>query len=154
MLFCTRCSQSRADSCLLWVRQCCGVVISGTLVFKHFRAAGLDVTASAITACAQRPGAVASVSRRRRERRSLLAGELVATARLHQARPLSACTCFELLGESLGARQGRVLMNACARQRVCVRYDSRLCRCAFAVVCGCFHTTGTRAILAFSVKLF
>jgi hypothetical protein len=40
-------------------------------------------------ACVRRPGAAASVERRRRERRTLLAG---AAGELRQARPSSACT--------------------------------------------------------------
>ena len=46
-------------------------------------------------ACARRPSAAASVDRRRRERRTLLAeaaGELAGATRARQARPLSACT--------------------------------------------------------------
>ncbi len=45
-------------------------------------------------ACARRPGAAASVQRRRRERCTLLAGagELAGATRLRQARPSSACT--------------------------------------------------------------
>ena len=46
-------------------------------------------------ACARRPGAAASVERRRREHRTLLAGaagELAGATRLRQARPSSACT--------------------------------------------------------------
>ncbi len=48
-----------------------------------------------IKACARRPGAAASVERRRRERRTLLAGaagELARVTRLRQARPSRACT--------------------------------------------------------------
>ena len=46
-------------------------------------------------ACARRPGAAASIERRRRERRTLLAGtagELAGATRLRQARPSNACT--------------------------------------------------------------
>ncbi len=46
-------------------------------------------------ACAERPDAAASVERRRRERRTLLAwaaGELAGATRLGQARASSACT--------------------------------------------------------------
>ena len=45
-------------------------------------------------ACVRRPGAAASVERRRRERRTLLAGaagELAGATRLQQTRPWSAC---------------------------------------------------------------
>jgi hypothetical protein len=48
-----------------------------------------------IKACVRRPGAAASVERRRRERRTLLAGaagELAGATRARQARPSSACT--------------------------------------------------------------
>ncbi len=46
-------------------------------------------------ACARKTGAAARVERRRRERRTLLAGaagELAEVTRLRQARPSSACT--------------------------------------------------------------
>ena len=46
-------------------------------------------------ACVRRPGAAASVERRRRERHTLLAGvagELAGATRLQQASPSSACT--------------------------------------------------------------
>ena len=46
-------------------------------------------------ACAKRTGAAASVERRRRERRTLLAGaagELAGVTRARQARPSNACT--------------------------------------------------------------
>jgi hypothetical protein len=50
--------------------------------------------------CARRPGAAASVERRRRERRTLLAGaagELAGATRARQARPSRACTFSVLL---------------------------------------------------------
>ena len=53
-------------------------------------------------ACARRPGAAASVERRRCKRHTLLAaGELAGVTRARQARPLSACTTYRAMGPKL-----------------------------------------------------
>ncbi len=66
-----------------------------TAVCLRFRPIRLKFTTSVTKACAQSPGAAASVSRRRRERHTLLAGgsrRASCSHTLAATRPLSACT--------------------------------------------------------------
>jgi hypothetical protein len=70
-------------------------------------------------ACVRRPGAAASVERRRRERRTLLAGaacELAGATRARQARPSHACT-FSGSGMVLCVRSFAVNVSLLRLQR-------------------------------------